>query len=325
MKDSFDHNAPPVPSAATPDEVSRASVQRMVREERKRSETSPIALFKQTLTETFDVLTVDAIIDAFEKLHLPLPEHNVEFIRAYEGAIFCSNDYGMVVRVEPVEADMKMNRGRSKPHVERINDNPWILQPIGSIKAGDAIIEICPGVHTTDKNRDLDVLDTGLRRTGANFYDLSCTNAGRLPIATPEFPDGVPVVIDRLAVKRLSANTKNIRRALDTMKVDISPQRTLYDGLKRKFRSAWPKGATAPDPAKMQEFWRAMRDAKNKGILVAGWNEKIDDTYKIVDARVSAVAYDQRLRKHFRAAAQKAKATTGAGLRTSSAPKPRKK
>lgn len=324
MKDSFDKSARSGPSVLVTDQVSHATVQRHVREERKRSQDAPVALFRETLAETFEDDTVAAILSAFEHLQLPLPEHNVEFIRAYEGAIFCSNDYGMVVRVEPIDEKIKMNNG-APPHVERIDDNPWILQPLGSVVAGDVIIEICPGVHTTDKTRDLDVLHDGLRRTGANFYDLSCTNAGRLPFVTSEFPDGVPVVIDRLAVKRLTASTRNIARALQTMKVGISPQRTLYSGLKRKFRRAWPKGATAPDPARMQEFWRAMREAKSKGLLVAGWNEKIDDTYKIVDARISATAYDQRLRKHFKSAAAKETPTTGANLRTSSAPKPRKK
>lgn len=325
MKDSFDQNASLVPPASSiKNEVSRASVQRQVRAERKRSQDSPVALFDETLAATFDNVTVQAILDALTHLQLPLPEHNVEFIRAYEGAIFCSNDYGMVVRIEPVDTALKMNVLRNR-EISRIDDNPWILQPIGSITAGSAVIEICPGVHTTDRNRDLDVLDDGLRDTGACFYDLSSSNAGRLPLKTPAFPDGIPVVIDRLAVKRLSAKTRKIRHALTKMQLAASPQQTLYADLQAKFRDAWPPGVATPDAAKMHNFWHAMRDAKDKGILVAGWNANIDDTYKIIDARLSAVAYDQRLRRHFKAVAQNIKRPTGAGLRTSSTPKPGKK
>ena len=327
MKDVFDSSADAIARIAPSAEaVTHESVQRLVRAERRRSKASPVARFEETLANTFDTDTVTAILGAVEKLQLPLPDDNVEFLRAYEGALFFSNDYGMVVRIEALDENIKLGRTDPMP-IQRVNDNPWILQPIGSVTAGNAIIEICPGVHTTDNGRDLDNIEAALRRTGAKLYDAGCSNLGRLPIATPEFPDGIPVVIDRLAVKRLTGSTRNIARAIENMGVDIAPQKTLYADLKKKFRHAWPKGADAPHPERMLEFWAAMRQARAAGILVAGWNEKIKDEYKIIDARISAAAYDGRLRKHFKAVAKKvkvAKPTTGAGLRTSSAPKPGK-
>lgn len=319
----FDHIVTPVASAS---DVKPDTVRKQVAAERQRSKNAPVANFEETLINTFDADTVSAIMQTLAHLQLPIPDENVEFLRAYEGAIFFSNQYGMVVRIEPIDKNIKLGTCARQP-VVRINDNPWVLQPIGSIVAGEAIVEICPGVHTTDQSSDLTALAQGLKRTGAHLYDLSCSNIGRLPIATKNFPDGIPVVLDRLSVQRLTSTTRNIRNALQDMHIDVAPQKQLYGALKRLFSQAWPKDAMIPDATKMAEFWRAMGKAAQDGVLVAGWNARIKDEYKIIDARISATAYDQKLRKSFRAAATRktGKATTGANLRTSSGQAPGKK
>lgn len=281
---------------------SRSSLNRQLQAERHFSAQNPMENFGRALSRHFDADTIAQIARTFERLQLPLPASDIEFLNGYEGAILFSNTYGMVLRIERLDDDILIDDS-----VARVDDNPWVLKPIASLRAGRAIIEICPGVHTTDRRLDSSILEFELKRTGAKFYDASPTNAGLLPIRTPQYPNGVPVVIDRLAVAKLSARARKVAEALRRMGIRQSPQNLLYADLRESFAKAWPKGRRLPDPQKMAAFWQLMREHREAGILVAGWNEKSKDTYKATSARIAAASYDQTLRRAFKAAQERDK------------------
>lgn len=277
---------------------SRQDLSAEMLEERRMSTETPMPGFDAALARHFNPQTIAAIYETLARLQLPAPMADIEFLAGTEGVLLFSNRYGMTLRIERPDADIRLG----ETQLGRIDDNPWILQPIASITAGGAVMEICPGVHTTDNSGDSRTLESELAATGADFYDCGTCNAGRLPVATPLFPSGIPVVIDRLAVRKLSQTPTDIARALARMGTDACPQALLYKELRDAFAAAWPEGAPAPDPAAIKVFWKMMQMHRGHGLLVAGWNEKISDDYKITTARIAAAAYDQRLTQAFKQA-----------------------
>jgi len=91
-------------------------------------------------------------------------------------------------------------------------------------------------------------------------------------------------------------NAKDPVKSRETLG-ENDPQEILYGDLRQAFAKAWAKGAKSPDAAKMQAFWRKVRQAKEEGRMVAGWNEpgQLPDEYqykKTGKALISAQAYD---------------------------------
>ncbi len=246
-----------------------------------------------------------AVAKVFNSLGLPMPYTRNDFLEATEGAIVFSSKLGVAIRIE--EAGRK---GESSS--TRINDNPWILQPIASIRAGDAIIEICPGTETTKDKYDVLSVVSGLASMDIDFWDAignddpsdfvylyNTGNVGVLPVKLPAFPKGIPVVIDRLSVRALSETAASIKIALDEMEVKEDPQKKLYGPLRKAFNAAWPVKSKPADPAKMKEFWQLCQASVKKGVLIAGWDHAENDAedYKQGAAADSAHHYDRYLSK----------------------------
>ena len=87
-----------------------------------------------------DNATACAVLDTFEKMGIPAPESLDGFRNGAEGFLVFLNPYGVVIRIEQ-KSDFK----ESYVTPDRIDDSPWVLKPLASIDAGNAIIEVCPG------------------------------------------------------------------------------------------------------------------------------------------------------------------------------------
>lgn len=242
---------------------------------------SPFALY---LASTFeDEATVKGVLDVMDKLGLPLPESHREFMAGTEGALLFLNKYGVVLRIERQQhpdggGDNFGFYEAGDFSFERIDSNPWVLAPIATLTAGAAIIEICPGCHVEgDINVNKD-LQRKLRREGVDFWDDGLRNIGRVPVKTPSFPAGIPVVVDRLAVRELTQKVSPLKKALKDItgitrreekecKEAQTAEENLYRPLQESFAAAWP------DRKKMKDFWALCVQYVANGGLVTGWNE----------------------------------------------------
>lgn len=252
--------------------------------------------FRDYLYITFaDNDTRYKIIEILNRLQLPIPRSKKEFLPSTEGALIFSNYYGVVIRIE--QKIPKFKPRISQPNIQRVNDNPWIIKPLGTFDAGNAVIEICPGCHATDDMKITEQLYSDLRSTGINFWDCGSRNVGLLPIKTPSFLQGIPVVIDRSAVSGLTNSVSEIKAALEKIGLPQDPQELLYAPLRAALAEAWPDPEKPAAPDKMQAFWQMCRQYAEEGKCVAGWNEKCrpDDIVKKTAAASAARRFDRKI------------------------------
>jgi hypothetical protein len=238
----------------------------------------------------FDSDSLRGVVDVFKKLGLPLPAKHEEFMRGTEGALLFLDRYGVVIRIEP--KNLRICKA------ERMDYNPWIIQPIGSIPLGDFLFEIYPGcAQETDRVMSEHLVDL-LKSQKIHFWDTGCRNVGRMPFKTVQFPEGIPVVIDTGAVKRLTKEIEPVaqamRKALESQTFDAAEaQEKLYGPLREMFAAAWQGGNT--DAVKMQAFWGLCRSAVEEGKLVAGWMQDDRIWGKRKYAELTGAAYEKKL------------------------------
>ena len=235
-----------------------------------------------------DDATTSAVLDAFEKMGVPFPESGHEYMDGTEGMLVFLNLYGIVIRIEK-----KSDFVTSCVKPDRVY-SPWVLQPIASIDAGEAIIEICPGCSLQKDPKKIDDLSVRLYVQKINLWDDQLSNLGCVPFKTSYFPNGIPVVIDRLAVEELTEDVAMVRFPLEKSRKMLEEslqaekaQEKLYGPLRQAFDSAWP------DTQKMKQFWALCLRYENEEKLVAGWNESqpLSD-YKQEKAQKTAATYD---------------------------------
>lgn len=214
--------------------------------------------------------TVLAVRSCLHKLQLPVPAGIDEYAGGFEGVMLPLNDYGIFIRIEKSQEDIKAKT------FDRIDDSPYVLQPIVRIPAGKMMVELCPGVMPVSSPREVAHLKKALQQERIQFWDSHQANAGRLPVVTPGFPDGFPVVIDRLAVRRLSEGAGLAKLLMGGLfskhKMEDDVQARFYAPVRAAFASAWPQDADAPDAEKMKAFWQICADQKEQGKLLDGWN-----------------------------------------------------
>jgi hypothetical protein len=241
--------------------------------------------FRHDITVRYGAETADAVEKLFDKLQLPWPENGDQYNWACEGFLLFLDGYGAVLRLEQTKGATLSNH-----KLTRVNDNPWILQPLASVEVGKLTAEICPGTHATADERKAIALANELGKWGYHFWDIGARNVGLLPVKTVEFPDGVPVVIDRLAVDELSRSARWLQRILPVKGIvnRNDAQEKLYGDLRAAFNTAWEGGAAASE--KISGFWRAMQAACTDGRLVQGWN-KCNGTRPVEEANRAARAY----------------------------------
>jgi len=241
-----------------------------------------------------DKTTTSAVLDVFEKMEVPIPETGDEFMDGTEGALVFLNRYGLVIRIER-ESDFK----ESSFMPDRINDSPWILKPLASINAGKVVIEICPGCFQEKGREKLADLFGKLYVQNIKFWDTKFSNIGRVPVNAKCFPEGILVVIDRLAVARLTDSMASVRLSLEELeevREAGEAQEKLYGPLRQAFDTAWSDNQE-PDNQKMKQFWDICRKYKKEEKLVAGWNEPQSfDDEKVIEAKNVAAVYEDRLK-----------------------------
>jgi hypothetical protein len=202
--------------------------------------------FQSALDAYFPAAGTQAIIKgAFKRVGLPLPQTTAEFMPGTDGLLLFSNIYGLVIRIEQTE---------KKP----VQPSQWVLQPLGAFDAIDAVVEFCPACRFEDDKANYHLVKAALKEEGINFWDTGLRNMGRLPITTAQFPDGVPVVVDRRAVKMLTDDIKPVSLGL---------QGRHYGPL----RCAFTHAASAKRGS--SRFLSRCEKFVAEGKLVPGWND----------------------------------------------------
>lgn len=239
------------------------NVHRIARDFNAQAEWKPETQFDEHLSWRFGSATAKKIIETLKKLELPLPVNQEHYMDGSTGVLIFIDRYATLLRIE-----------RKKD--ARINDSAWILKPFATLDAGNAYIEICGGCRASPDGAASEAAYQYLRHENIDYWDSDSDNAGFLPVILPGFPEGVPVVIDRLAAERI--NKKNLKadfkRANDNAPAGL--QRAVSDYYKpfiKVFRAAWPLGATAPDPELMKGFWAFCARQAEAGKLDAGWKQ----------------------------------------------------
>lgn len=225
--------------------------------------------FDSRLVQFFDADTHQSITSVLTGLQLPLPDTADTFMSARDGALLFLDRYGIVIRIEkkPYEKDGIISRR------QRMNNSAWILQPLASFDVGKAILEICPGCSPAADLQQCFAARDSLAKENIKYWDVQLVNTGLLPFKTSGFPNGIPVVIDRLSVGRLDSKAG----ITGTFLSKINPQALLYAPLKNALCDAWPQGQAKPDPEKIQRFWQLCEENLAKGVLIAGWKQPLKD------------------------------------------------
>jgi|GEM_PF-1662829 hypothetical protein len=206
------------------------------------------------------------ILDYFDLL---IPNAD-EYYRGADGVLIFLNDYGCVLRFEAIDRHATNRSNRV--------DHPHVLQPVFSRSYPNFVFEICPGVlpFTAAQQRNMHRLHKKLKQILAkdhvDFWDGdSLRNNGLLPLRLPEFPEGIPVVIDRLAVRSFS-DMAPLRAALKNRSVIVyEAQKTLYGPIADAFNTAWPVMSSAPRRHELTKAFALLKQETTAGNLIPGW------------------------------------------------------
>ncbi len=241
--------------------------------------------FEKALKARFKPDTVTQILDTLEKMQIPLPQDDTQYLTSQEGVLIFSNRHGVMLRIEKEWGGIPDDEGFLIGTAVRANDSAWMLQPLGAVKTGEAVVEIIPGIHYESNDAESRKLYWKMWADGYSYWDDRIDNIGRLPKLPG--PD-VAVIVDRLAASQLHSGLEAARRALEVLKgernlykyrspirVEPSPNSDLrqewdqmveevlkrkpsiegaskydvesYEAFKRDYKSFWPDGQKAPD------------------------------------------------------------------------------
>ncbi|HYD19793.1 MAG TPA: hypothetical protein VEF76_15080, partial [Patescibacteria group bacterium] len=169
-------------------------------------------VFEEALFQKFgDRATAKLVVEKMALLQIPLPNEPEQFLMGQEGLLVFSNPHGVIIRIEKQD-------GKGYENSERAHHSGWMIQPLGAVEAGKALIEIVPGVHAENREAPSRELFWKMWSDGYYLWDERPDNTGRLP-AVPELPGADTVVnIDRMSVQRLSGSTGVLQRALEVLK-----------------------------------------------------------------------------------------------------------
>jgi hypothetical protein len=200
--------------------------------------------------------------------HMDLPDAQPgEYLDGNESRQIFLDHYGLVVR-----AGSRSNAPEHK----------LILAPLRATRpimyrGVHRVLELMPGVRAGVTDTD-DVLDVkkSLKAAGIDFWDSQRDNCGYLPIRNEFYPNGIPVVLDRGAVKR------DMERAPGRKAAPIEyhgTQQDVYAPLLKKLARSWPANENLP-VAPMKSFMEACRRdvaGKGGGLLSNRWKNPHSD------------------------------------------------
>lgn len=242
---------------------------------------------------------LDFLHDAFSRLGLPLPAQQEYIETADCGHLMFLTDAGCTIRVEYASSDASI----TTPGYIDLNSE-FVLQPLGRLDGPGLSVCVYPGLVSPwdqedgkDITTDLNRLSATLNRDRVHFFDLDARgdNIGYLPLTSPAWPRGIPVVIDPGSVIRLSKSLHPVKHALYKLRDLITGQTNqplrqadLYADLRQHFNDAMTgEGKT------MDHFWAGCIAATKAGRLTADWT-RLPEQFKSIPA--VARAYETRLR-----------------------------
>lgn len=228
---------------------------------RKKSNTD----FIKNLKRKFGEETAEQVLEAFDKLNLPAPTRSNQYLNSNEGCLVFLNKYSIVVRVEPQTPE--------KNFYVRVNDSGCILQPLASIDAGKAVVEICSGCNVEKDESSIKYIKELLLDEGLIFSDPQLENLGRMHTDNPKFPKGVLLILDRLAVSKIKKDAKIVKNPL------IEDAKKEQERIFAPFRKTFREGLV--DNSKMNKFWDLCESYASEGKFIAGWNDNSDFFDKI--------------------------------------------
>ena len=239
--------------------------------------------FKQALALKFNDAVAQKTEEFFQSMRLPTPEAYDEYLAATAGFIIFISMAGLVVRIENKIHDPNVINDRP--------DHPLVLQPLGSLDLGDAVLEVCPAIRLGAQHDDCEKINFQLIEDGLELDDHQAANLGYLP----DINGGERlVVIDRLAVVQVHRSCESVWNLLEKYGNPQAP----FSSLKKSFR----RGQATGD---MFEFVRLAAAAKDRGLLVNGWEEEnhLHDMRlaynKTPEAKNAADHYMQRIARHY--------------------------
>ena len=221
--------------------------------------------FINYLLRKFGKESAQQVRDVFEKMNLPLPKEANQYLKSNEGCILFVNKYGVVVRIEPQTPE--------KDYYVRVNDSGCILQPLASIDAGKAVVEICPGGDVEKDEASIDYIKELLKDEGLHFSDDQLENLGRLHTDNEKYPKGILVILDRLAVSNMKGDVKIVTNKLG------EEAKKEQERFTSPFRKAFKEGLA--DNSKMHKFWDLCESYVADGKIITGWNDNSDFFDKI--------------------------------------------
>lgn len=199
-----------------------------------------------------------------ERLGLPLPARG-EYLQTREG--------GALLYLEEEGCAVRITHDKKHPY----NPHDFMLRPLGALKAAHFRIHVNPAVVCPIDTDEIESLVALLADDKLGFRDCFAENAGYLPVKTPEFPNGIPVVIDEPSVKALTDDIAAIfARPLDekqraAQRAARNIQDDLFAPARRAFRQALDTCGPDGKPA-MRDFWDICRDMKKRGLFTDSWN-----------------------------------------------------
>lgn len=240
----------------------------------KSAATSDVAMagnpFLEYICDRYDDVTAQSVYWAFEKIGVPLPAADDQYFHGNGSEIVFLNKYGVTLRLEQ-KTSRDANWGKNK----RVSSSPWIAQAVGSLELkGGLALEICLGCPVNDAQSNVDFLKRELLTQNIIFYDTQIDNVGLFPSRLPEFPNGIPIVIDRGAVGAMGVDLIGVNSSLNQSVLEkvIAAQEAVYQPLCHAFSEALPDVNGPADSVKMKAFWHACAAFKDAGLIVDGWN-----------------------------------------------------
>ncbi len=233
----------------------------------------------RTLTDALaayaeDPSSVRAALSALTQMHIA-PRVEGEFIAGRNGVLIPHERAGLVIRIETNKY---------------CTEHPLVGPAIPDVRAGEFHIELAFGGRTAGiGSYEVEWLSKALEADNIKWTDHHNGNAMRLPLATPDHPLGLPVVLDRDYIRPgfwrgVTHYFNRLKPAARLEDYGVTPAqaqswRHMQAELGTAFKQAWPDGHSRADPARMHRFWQiaesyTTNDFKPGQIgLFRGWGE----------------------------------------------------
>lgn len=196
------------------------------------------------IKKKYNTQAAENVDSYFAEMQMPVPR---------SGEYTPTSDHGFIVFLDRPALVL---RGIGKERTKKYS-LPSLLGSVLSRDTGKLNINLYPGIRSPVSIRDIMSLIAKTRKDGYLFWDAKPANAGYLPCSTPQFPHGVPIIIDQDAVRKLSFSCGQIRNLLRQQNIikEAGPalQDDLFIDIKESFHEAWPAEAATPDLQKLEK------------------------------------------------------------------------